>query len=49
MVEKVYHLLGPDGPYESTTPGLLGGHRKSKVYGHLDCKTAAWHVARGTY
>jgi hypothetical protein len=45
-----YTLVGPDGiPYESATPGTLGGHRRSKLYGRLDCPTALRAIARGGY
>lgn len=37
---KVYRLLGPEGLYESTTPGTLGGNAKHKIYGRLDCGSA---------
>jgi hypothetical protein len=47
---KLYTLLGPDGaPYESTTPGQLGGHRRSRLYGRLDCPSALRAIARGRY
>jgi len=39
-------LLGADG---SATPGTLGGHRRSKVYGRLDCPGALRAIARGGY
>jgi hypothetical protein len=43
-------LLGPDGrPYESDRPGTLGGHRRSRIYGRLDCPGAARAIARGGY
>ena len=45
---KTYRLLGPDGvPYQSTTPGLLGGHSRQKVYGRLDCPVALSFLRRG--
>ncbi|MBT9256447.1 metal-binding protein [Phycicoccus sp. MAQZ13P-2] len=47
---KEYTLLGRDGkPYASTVPGTLGGHRRSKVYGRLDCPTALRYIAKGQY
>jgi len=47
---KLFALIGADGaPFSSPVPGLLGGHRRTRVYGRLDCKTAARHLARGTY
>lgn len=48
MRDRTYRLVGPDGvTYESTVKGTLGGHRKSKVYGRLDCPGAARALARG--
>jgi methylphosphotriester-DNA--protein-cysteine methyltransferase len=45
-----YTLLGPDPqPYQSATPGALGGHRRSRVYGRLDCPAALRAIARGGY
>jgi methylphosphotriester-DNA--protein-cysteine methyltransferase len=46
----VYTLLDASGvPYESDVPGTLGGHRRSKIYGRLDCPGALRHIARGGY
>jgi methylphosphotriester-DNA--protein-cysteine methyltransferase len=43
-------LIGPDGrPYESAAPGTLGGHRRNKVYGRLDCAGAQRWIAKGHY
>jgi hypothetical protein len=43
-------LVGPDGrPYQSDRPGTLGGHRRSRIYGRLDCPGAARAIARGGY
>jgi methylphosphotriester-DNA--protein-cysteine methyltransferase len=45
-----YTLIGADRkPYESDTPGTLGGHRRSKVYGRLDCAGALRWIAKGHY
>ena len=45
-----YTLIGADGAaYESPTPGALGGHRRSKVYGRLDCPGALRWIAKGHY
>ena len=45
-----YTLLGVDRrPYESAAPGALGGHRGSRVYGRLDCRSALRAIARGGY
>ena len=46
----MYHLIGKDGkPYDSETPGILGGHRKLKIYGRLDCPSALRYIAKGQY
>jgi methylphosphotriester-DNA--protein-cysteine methyltransferase len=29
--------------------GTLGGHRKTRIYGRLDCRTAVNAIARGGY
>jgi methylphosphotriester-DNA--protein-cysteine methyltransferase len=43
-----YRLLGADGVVrESPTPGLLGGNRRLKIYGRLDCPSARRALARG--
>jgi len=50
MKGKTYKLLGADGKfYESATKGTLGGHRKDKIYGTLDCRGAARWIAKGHY
>ncbi|MFI6088112.1 Ada metal-binding domain-containing protein [Streptomyces sp. NPDC051218] len=36
-------------PYPSGTPGTLGGHRRGRLYGRLDCPSALRAVARGPY
>jgi hypothetical protein len=47
---RSYTLLGPDRrPYGSTTPGVLGGHKRDRLYGRLDCPTALKAIARGRY
>ncbi len=46
-MNRTWKLLGPGGPYESDVPGTLGGHRRSKIYGRLDCAGAARAIARG--
>ena len=35
--------------YISKHRGTLGGHNKLKIYGRLDCPSAARHIARGQY
>lgn len=45
---KLYRLIGPDGhPYLSEQPGTLGGHRRNKLYGRLDCPSALRWLAKG--
>ena len=45
---KTYTLLGRDGrPYQSSEKGLLGGHRRTKVYGTMDCRVALSLLRRG--
>jgi methylated-DNA-[protein]-cysteine S-methyltransferase len=47
---RTWTLIGTDGkPYESPTPGTLGGHRRSKGYGRLDCPAALRWIAKGHY
>ena len=47
---KEFRLIGPDGSeYRSTTPGTLGGHRRTKVYGTLGCAGALRWIAKGHY
>ena len=47
---KIYWLLDAHGqPVASEQPGLLGGHRRSKIYGRLDCPGALRAIARGGY
>jgi methylphosphotriester-DNA--protein-cysteine methyltransferase len=47
---KTYTLIGADNrPYQSETPGSYGGHRKTKVYGKMDCPAALRAIAKGGY
>lgn len=47
---RTYTLIGADGkPFASATPGTLGGHRRNKLYGRLDCPGALRWIARGHY
>ncbi|CAO3566332.1 unnamed protein product [Mortierella alpina] len=49
-LKQSWTLLGSDGkPYESAVPGALGGHRGSRIYGRLDCRSALRAIARGGY
>ena len=46
----MYTLIGPDGRQRrSRTPGALGGHRRNKGYGRLDCPAALRWIAKGHY
>ena len=46
---RTWRLLGVDGPYEHARPGSFGGHARSRIYGRLDCPTAARAIAVGRY
>ena len=47
---KRYTLVGADGrPCLSEAKGTLGGHRRMRIYGRLDCKSALSFIARGYY
>ena len=35
--------------YVSDQPGTLGGYKKRKIYGRLDCPSALRHIAKGEY
>ncbi|MCD7779028.1 MAG: metal-binding protein [Clostridiales bacterium] len=46
---KIYKLIGEDGKeYLSPEKGTLGGHRKQKLYGRLDCPSALRALKRHT-
>jgi hypothetical protein len=48
--QKTYTLMGADKrPYVSKTPGTYGGHRKTKVYGRMDCPSAIRALNKGGY
>ena len=36
-------------PYDSDRPGTVGGQRRTRIYGRLDCPAAARALARGGY
>ena len=45
-----FTLIGRNGrPYTSSRKGKLGGHRKTKIYGRLDCRAARRALERGGY
>lgn len=50
LVAKQYKLIDRNGnEYLSDEKGTLGGHRKQKIYGRLDCPTALRFIANGKY
>jgi len=47
---RTWQLVGSDGrPRGSTHPGMLGGNRRGRIYGRLDCPAALRALARGGY
>ena len=45
---NTYTLIDRDGlPYQSAAKGLLGGNRRTKVYGTMDCPVALSLLRRG--
>jgi hypothetical protein len=45
-----YKLVGADGvECLSQTKGTLGGHRRNRIYGSLDCAGAKRWIAKGHY
>jgi hypothetical protein len=45
-----FTLIGADGvQYLSPIKGNLGGHRRNKIFGRLDCLAALRAIARGGY
>lgn len=47
-MSKPYKLTAPDGSiYESEIPGELGGYKKEKIYGRLDCSSAIRALPKG--
>lgn len=46
----MYKLIDCKGEtYLSETPGTLGGHKKLKIYGRLDCPSALRYIEKGEY
>ena len=46
----MYKLLDENGKeYLSETPGTIGGHKKLKIYGKLDCKSALRYIEKDQY
>lgn len=47
---KSWILTGVSGRvYRSVSPGAFGGHRRTHVFGRLDCPAALRAIARGGY
>jgi methylphosphotriester-DNA--protein-cysteine methyltransferase len=50
MAAKNYRLIDETGrTYKSALPGTLGGHRRTRIYGRLDCPHALRWLAKGHY
>ena len=48
VARSVYRLMQADGSIaECDTPGALGGNRRLKIYGRLDCPSAVRALPRG--
>lgn len=48
--QQYYYLQNrEDVTYISKEPGTMGGHYKLKIYGKLDCPSAARYLAKGQY
>lgn len=47
--KKDYKLLTKSGTVLSKIPGTLGGNKKLKIYGKLDCKSALNWIKKGYY
>ncbi|MFI6903237.1 Ada metal-binding domain-containing protein [Nonomuraea sp. NPDC050394] len=47
---RAYVLTGADGrSYLGMAPGTLGGYRRRRIYGRLDCPSALRAIAAGGY
>ena len=48
MEEKLYKLVNENGEeYLSSIPGTLGGNKRLKIYGRLDCPSALRWIEQG--
>lgn len=48
--QRKYKLIDSNGvEYLSDTPGTLGGNKKLKIYGRLDCPSANRWIKKGYY
>ena len=49
-MSRLFTLTASDGSnFRSTHPGTLGGHRRLRIYGRLDCPSARRWLASGYY
>lgn len=49
-MKKQYKLVNESGKeYISDCKGAIGGHKKLKIYGRLDCPSALRHLEKGHY
>jgi methylphosphotriester-DNA--protein-cysteine methyltransferase len=49
-VSRTWTLRGADDrPFKSAVRGSIGGHRRSRIFGRLDCPSALCAIARGGY
>ena len=45
-MSQFWRLVGPnDKPYASAVPGILGRHRRNRIYGRLDCSAVLCAIA----
>ena len=50
MEDKLYKLIDENGKeYLSNIPGTLGGNKRLKIYGRLDCPSANMWISKGYY
>ncbi len=50
MISENYKLINKDNKeYISEVPGILGGNKKLKIYGRLDCPSALRWIEKGYY
>ncbi|MEO8061731.1 MAG: Ada metal-binding domain-containing protein [Pseudomonadota bacterium] len=47
---RTWTVIGANGkPRAASAPGRFGGHRKTRIFGRLDCRAALRAIARGGY
>ena len=50
IIQRKYKLIDSNGlEYLSNIPGTLGGNKKLKIYGRLDCPSANRWIKKGCY